>query len=106
MTSSVLIRNTQYKKSLNRKMHARYLGPLIIVSCNFGGAYILCELDSIVLHRPIAAFCVIPYFVWKMLTLPTDFMDIDTTWLRELELTTDIDGEDEYPEVIEEEFDN
>src|SRR6202453_2333947 len=56
----VLIRNTQIEKSLNRKMRARYLSPLIIVSRNKGGAYIICELDGTVFHRPIAVFRVIP----------------------------------------------
>ena len=102
----VLIRNTQYEKSLNCKMHAWYLGPLIIISCNFGGAYILCELNSTVLHCPIAAFRVIFYFAWRTLMLPADFMDTNTTQLRELESTTDIDGEDEYSEVIKEELDD
>jgi hypothetical protein len=54
--SLVLMRNTQIEKSLNKKMCARYIGPLIVVSHNYGGAYILAELDGTVLHRPIAAF--------------------------------------------------
>jgi hypothetical protein len=41
--------NTQIEKSLNKKMHARYIGPLIVVSRNYGGAYILAELDGTVL---------------------------------------------------------
>ena len=52
----VLIRNTAIKKSLNRKMHARYLSPLIIISQNKGGAYIISKLDGSVFDRPIAAF--------------------------------------------------
>jgi hypothetical protein len=46
----VLMRNTVVKKSLDRKMKARYLGPLIVLSRNKGGAYILCELDMSVLE--------------------------------------------------------
>jgi hypothetical protein len=68
--SLVLMHNTQIEKSLNKKMHTRYIGPLIVVSCNYGGAYILSELDSIVLHCPIAAFCLLPYFPHKSLPLP------------------------------------
>ena len=95
--SLVLVRNTQIEKSLNRKMRARYMGPLIIVSRNHGGAYIICELDGTVFHRPIAAFRVIPYFARKKLSLPKDFLDIDTARLRELETTDDIDDEENEP---------
>jgi hypothetical protein len=81
----VLIRNTTIEKHLNRKMKPRYLGPLIVISRNYGGAYIVCELDGSVLHRPIAAFRVIPYFPRSSITLPDSFIDIDTKRLREME---------------------
>jgi hypothetical protein len=68
-SSLILMRNTQIEKSLNKKMHARYIGPLIVVSRNYGGAYILSELDGIVLHRPIATFCLLPYFPCKSIPL-------------------------------------
>lgn len=55
------MRHTQIEKSLNRKMRPRYTGPLMVVSCNRGGAYVLCELDHSVLHCAIAAFRLIPY---------------------------------------------
>jgi hypothetical protein len=57
--------NTQIEKSLNKKMRARYIGPLIVVSHNIGGAYILSELDGTVLHCPIATFRLLPYFPRK-----------------------------------------
>ena len=44
----VLIRNTAIEKSLNCKMHTRYLSLLIVISCNKGGAYIVAELDRAV----------------------------------------------------------
>jgi hypothetical protein len=59
----VLIRNTAIEKALNRKMQPRYLGPLLVVSHNKGGAYIVCELDGTLYHNPVAVYCVIPYFV-------------------------------------------
>jgi hypothetical protein len=96
--SLVLMRNTQIEKSLNKKMCARYIGPLIVVSRNYGGAYILAELDGTVLHRPVAAFRLLPYFARKSILLPPDFIDIDDTRLREMEhsLTADGDEEDNY----------
>ena len=44
----VLIRNTAIEKLLNCKMRARYLSPLIVISHNKGGAYIVVELDGAV----------------------------------------------------------
>ena len=52
----VLMHNTRIEKSSNKKMKLQYLGPLIVVSRNKGGAYILCELDRSVLQNPIAQF--------------------------------------------------
>ena len=84
----VLVRNTAIEKSLNRKMRARYNGPLIVVSRNYAGAYIICELDGTVFHAPIAAFRVIPYFARSSIPLPPDFLDISTRRLREMEQST------------------
>jgi hypothetical protein len=87
--------NTQIEKSLNKKMRARYIGPLIVVSRNYGSAYILSELDSTVLHRPIAAFRLLPYFSCKSIPLPQDIIDIDDTHLQEMEHSLDADGDKE-----------
>jgi hypothetical protein len=94
-SSLVLMRNTQIEKSLNKKMHARYIGPLIVVSRNYGSAYILAELDGTVLHRPIATFCLLPYFTHKSIPLPSDFIDIDNTRLHEMEHSLHTDGDDD-----------
>jgi hypothetical protein len=42
----VLVRNTAIEKALNRKMPPQYLGPLIVLSRNKGGAYTTAELDG------------------------------------------------------------
>ena len=96
----VLMRNTQIEYALNRKMKPRYLGPLIVISRNKGGAYIVCELDGSVLHRPIAAFQLLPYLARKLIVLPDGFIDIDTKRLRQLE---DMELPDElaYNEISE-----
>ena len=65
----ILMCNTTIKKALNCKMHMCYLGPLIVLSHNRGGAYILCELDSTVFNRPIVVFQVIPYFTCDSIPL-------------------------------------
>jgi hypothetical protein len=87
----VLKRNSAVEMSLNKKMKPRYLGPLIVVGRNYGGAYILCELDGSVLHRPVAAFRVIPYLARKSIPLPPNFLDISEERMRQLEETDDID---------------
>jgi hypothetical protein len=91
----VLVRNTAIEKSLNRKMRPRYLGPVIVISRNKGGAYIICELNGSVFDRPVAAFRVIPYFTRKSLPLPDldQFIDISTSRLRQLEESTTEDPE-------------
>jgi hypothetical protein len=93
--SLVLMHNIQIEKSLNKKMHAQYIGPLIVVSRNYGSAYILLELDGTVLHRPIAAFHLLLYFPRKSIPLPPDFIDIDDTRLQEMEHSLDADGDEE-----------
>lgn len=83
----VLLRNTAIEKSLDKKMKARYLGPLVVVSRNKGGAYILAEMDGAVLQSPVAAFRVIPYFARKSITLPRNietFVDIAKESLDEM----------------------
>jgi hypothetical protein len=71
------------------------MGPLIVVSHNYGGAYILSELDGTVLHRPIATFHLLPYFPHKSIPLPPDIIDIDDTHLQEMEHSLDADGDKE-----------
>jgi hypothetical protein len=91
----VLVRNTAIEKALNRKMRPRYIGPLVVISRNKGGAYIICELNGSVFDRPVAAFRVIPYFARKSLSLPNldDFLDIPSDRLLEME-SSDVSNPD------------
>ena len=94
----VLVRNTAIEKALNRKMRARYLGPVIVLARNKGGAYILSELDGSVFHRPVAAFRVIPYFARTKIDLPPldELLDVSRQRLQELKdsETREADEED------------
>jgi hypothetical protein len=105
----VLMWNTAIEKSLNRKMKPRYLGQLIVLSRNRGGAYILCELDGSVLRNTVAVFQLVPYFARKSIDLPDGAMDISMEKLREMERqeTTEEDegngGMWEYEEQLKEE---
>ena len=76
-------------------MRPHYLGPLIVISRNRGGVYIICELNGAVFDRPITAFRVIPYFARRSLPLPDleSFLDILASHLHELEDTITTDPE-------------
>jgi hypothetical protein len=100
----VLIRNTAIEKALNRKMRPRYLGPLIVVSRNKGGAYIICDLDGTLAHAPIAAFRVVPYLARRHINIPDleQHIDVSVGRLRELERSTTADPDDHDTSRIEE----
>ena len=93
----VLICNTAIEMALNRKMRARYLSPLIVISRNKGGAYIVAELDGSVFDCPIAAFHVILYFARTTLDIPplSDLIDIYNNRAQEMEDSDIIDLDDE-----------
>ena len=97
----VLIRNTAIEKSLNHKMCVRYIGPLIVISRNKGGAYIISELNGSVFDCPITAFRVIPYFVQQCINVPPldELIDITSHRLRKLEETTLSDSDDENEDL-------
>ena len=83
----VLVWNTVIERALNRKMRPQYLGPLIVLARNKGGAYIIAELNGLVFDRPIAAFCIILYFTQTMIQLLPldDLLDISKARLQELQ---------------------
>ena len=92
----VLVRNTAIEKALNRKMRPQYTGPLVVVSRNRRGAYILCDLDGTLAHSPFAAFRVVPYFARNHINIPNIEQHIDVTVarLRAMEDSTEPDPED------------
>ena len=82
-------------------MCPQYIGPYIIITCNQGGAYITCELDGTVLHRPVAAFRVIPYFSRATIYLPDGFIDIDSARVQELQGTTLTEDEENAEGIMD-----
>ena len=77
--------------------------PLVVVSRNRGGAYVLCELDGTVLHCPIAGFRLMPYLARASIPLPENFVDISKRRLTELaESREDGEEEDEPRNALEE----
>jgi hypothetical protein len=98
----VLVRNTAIEKALNKKMRPRYFSPMVVVSRNRGGAYIICDLDGTLAHTLIAAFRIVPYFAREHIDLPDleQHIDVSATQLRELEDTTVTDPD--YPEIAKE----
>ena len=90
------------KKALNQKMRARYFGPMIIVSCNKGSMYILCDLDGTLAHTPVAAFRVIPYFVQKSLNIPDIQQHIDVTAARLKQMEQTPDANPDEAEAVDE----
>ena len=93
----VLIRNSAIEKALNWKMQACYLGPLIVISCNKGGAYIIAELNGSVFDRPVAAFRIIPYFARTLIAIPPldELLNISQLRLIQMEQSTSEDPEEE-----------
>jgi len=45
--SLVLVKNSAIELLANRKMKPRYLGPIVVIRCLRGGAFILAEPDSV-----------------------------------------------------------
>jgi hypothetical protein len=89
------------EKVLNRKMWPQYFGPMVVVSWNLGGTYIVCNMDGTLAHAPIAAFRVVPYFAHQELTIPDlkEHLDVSVACLCELERTTLVDPNNPEEEV-------
>ena len=79
-------------------MQPHNLGPLVVISRNCGGTYILCELDGLVLHRLVAAFCLVPYLAQEQIAIPSNILNINTAKLCQLEETELLDN-DSLPDI-------
>jgi hypothetical protein len=96
----VLVRNTQVEKSLDKKMKARYLGPMIVIARSSRGAYVLAEMNGAVWQHKVAAFRVVPYYAREKIDMPSnlqDLIDISAAGLRiilDKEEDEDLDYED------------
>ena len=103
----VLTHNTAIEKAVNHKTHARYLGPLIVISHNQGKAYILTELDGSVLDQLVATFQVPPFFTRKVIPIADlhSFIDVLQTQLTKMEASYG-QGNDDYKAPLDFDGDN
>jgi hypothetical protein len=74
----ILVRNTAIEKSLDKKMKARYLGPIVVIRRTKGGSYVIAELNGALWQQKVGAFRCVPYFACKSIELPKNVLE----WLE------------------------
>ena len=69
---------------------------MVVVSKNWGGTYIVCELDGTLIHSLRAAYRAVPYFVRDYIEIPDleKHIDVSVAWLRVLEESETLDPDD------------
>ena len=93
----ILVRNTAIEKSLDKKMKARYLGPMVVIRRTKGGSYVVAELNGALWQQKVGAFRCIPYYARKSIKLPENVLE----WLEISEeglqkILNSKDNEDEW----------
>ena len=71
----ILVRNTAIEKSLDKKMKARYLGPMVVIRCTKGGSYVIAELNGTLWQQKVGAFHCVLYFACRSIELPKNVLE-------------------------------
>ena len=92
----ILVRNTAVEKSLDKKMKARYLGPMVVIRHTKGGSYVVAELNGALWQQKVGAFRCVPYFTHKSSELPEnvlEWLEISEEGLQKILRSGDVDCE-------------
>lgn len=105
----VLVRNTKIESNLDKKMKARYNGPMIVIKRLSGGAYIIAEMNGAVFKEKVGAFRLLPYQARRRIELPDniqDLIEITPEALKELEESWNLAEDPEWDPKVDLRFEN